>query len=127
MPRFVILEHVNAPDDPAGRHVDLLLEQGPACRTWRLAAIPACGGAEIAAVEAAPHRLAWLDHEAGPVSGDRGFARRIDGGTYEPAGALDDHDEVSVILEGGRITGRLELVRAGAGWRCRLMAPDRRG
>lgn len=127
MPRFVILEHVNAPDDPTGRHYDLLLEHGPACRTWRLAAIPACGGGEIGAVEAAPHRLAWLDHDAGPVSGDRGFARRIDGGTYEPAGTMDDREAVSVILEGDRLAGRLEVVRAGDGWRCRLVAPDRRG
>jgi hypothetical protein len=24
-----------------------------------------------------PHRLAWLDHESGEVSGGRGFARRV--------------------------------------------------
>ena len=28
MPRFIILEHTGAPDDPAGRHYDLLLEDG---------------------------------------------------------------------------------------------------
>ena len=129
MPRFVILEHTDAPDDPAGRHYDLLLEQGPACRTWRLAAIPECGGAAIAAVEAPPHRLAWLDHEAGAVSGGRGFARRVDAGPYEPAAAdtSDDPDEIVVTLHGDRVAGRLQLVRAGDRWHCRLRAPDPRG
>ena len=85
MPRFILLEHVGAPDDPTGRHFDLLLEAGTSCATWRLAEIPAPGGPAVTAVEIAPHRLAWLDHVAGEVSGGRGFARRIDGGTYEPA------------------------------------------
>jgi hypothetical protein len=85
MPRFILLEHTGAPDDPVGRHYDLLLEAGDACRTWRLAENPSAGGPAVAAVEITPHRLAWLDHLAGEVSGGRGFARRIDGGTYEPA------------------------------------------
>ncbi len=85
MPRFILLEHTGAPDDPAGRHFDLLLEAGASCVTWRLAEIPAPGGPAVTAVEIAPHRLAWLDHVAGEVSGGRGFAQRIDGGTYEPA------------------------------------------
>ncbi len=80
MPRWILLEHVNAPDDPAGRHYDLLVEEGEACRTWRLAAIPRVGGPAVPAEAIAPHRLAWLDHEAGEVSGGRGFARRVDGG-----------------------------------------------
>lgn len=124
MPRFVILEHTAAPDDPAGRHFDLLLEQGPACRTWRLAAIPEPGGPSIPAVETSLHRLAWLDHHAGPVSVGRGFARRIDAGVYETAGPTDDRDEISVTLHGDRCTGRLHLVRAGDLWHCQLLAPD---
>jgi len=28
MPRFAILEHTGAPDDPSGRHFDLLIEAG---------------------------------------------------------------------------------------------------
>jgi hypothetical protein len=104
MPRFIILEHTGAPDDPAGRHFDLLLEDGDSCRTWRLAALPVPGGPAVEAAELAPHRLAWLDHEAGEVSGGRGFARRIDAGTYEPirpaeAGVL------AVTLHGGAISG----------------------
>jgi hypothetical protein len=50
MPRFTVLEHVGAPDDPAGRHFDLLLEAGTACRTWRLMVVPTVDGATVAAL-----------------------------------------------------------------------------
>jgi hypothetical protein len=113
MPRFILLEHTAAPDDPAGLHYDLLLEEGEQCRTWRLATVPQPGGPDVTAVEAAPHRLAWLDHEAGEVSGGRGFARRVAAGTYEPA-VCEPHqphaaEEVSVSLQGHGITGWLRL------------------
>lgn len=130
MPRFVLLEHTGAPDDPAGLHYDLLLEQGPHCRTWRLAGIPEPDGPDVVAAELAPHRLAWLDHDAGAVSGGRGFARRIDGGAYEPALLPPEHAgphaDVRVTLRGGRLTGRLVLSPTADGWRARLVAlrPD---
>jgi hypothetical protein len=69
MPRFALLEHTGAPDDPTGRHVDLLVEDGDHCRTWRLADVPITDGPAVTAVEIAPHRSAWLDHLDGPVSG----------------------------------------------------------
>ena len=81
MPRFALLEHTGAPDDPTGRHVDLLVEDGDHCRTWRLSDVPLTNGPSVTAVEIAPHRKAWLDHLDGPVSGGRGRARRIDSGT----------------------------------------------
>ena len=87
MPRFALLEHTGAPDDPTGRHVDLLIEDGEECRTWRLSAVPLADGPAVTAVEIAPHRLAWLDHLDGPVSGGRGHARRIDSGTCRLATA----------------------------------------
>jgi len=108
MPRFVIIEHTGAPDDPLGRHYDLLLEDGDACRTWRLAALPEPGGPAVEAVALTPHRLGWLDHEAGEVSGGRGFARRIDAGTYEPAPATAAGD-FAVQLQGGTVSGTLEV------------------
>jgi len=88
MPRFVLLEHTGHPDDPAGRHYDLLLEEPEACRTWR--PLP-------------PHRLVWLDTLAGEVSGGRGFARRVDAGTYVLAAAGE------IDLEGVILSGRLRL------------------
>lgn len=71
MPRFILLEHTGAPDDPAGRHYDLLLEAGDACLTWRLAEVPSAGGPAVAAEAIAPHRLAWLDHQARRLEGAR--------------------------------------------------------
>ena len=128
MPRFVLLEHTAAPDDPAGRHFDLLLEppgdSAAGCRTWRLAAVPAAGGGAVPAAEVAPHRRAWLDHEAGAVSGGRGFARRIDGGDYEPL-ALDAEDLAAATrlvlhVDGEEIAGRLRITAGDEGWIARL-------
>ena len=114
MPRFVLLEHTGHPDDPAGRHFDLLLEEPESCRTWRLAELPGAGGGAVAALPLPPHRLAWLDIEAGDVSGGRGFARRVDAGTYQraPGGEID--------LAGGILRGRLRCEPAETGWRATL-------
>ena len=124
MPRFILLEHTGAPDDPAGRHFDLLLEAGTSCATWRLAEIPAPGGPAVTAVEIAPHRLAWLDHVAGEVSGRRGFARRIDGGTYEPAleGSIEGSspERIHVRFVGDTSTRSLLLARGTEGWTARI-------
>jgi hypothetical protein len=114
MPRFVLLEHTGHPDDPAGRHYDLLLEEPDACRTWRLAEIPVAGGEPVAATPLPPHRLAWLETLAGEVSGGRGFARRVDAGTYELAG------EGQAALDGRILVGRLGLEEAETGWRATL-------
>ena len=118
MPRFAILEHTGAPDDPAGRHFDLLIEAGESCRTWRLAKLPEPGGPPVAATELPPHRLAWLDHEAGEVSGGRGFARRVAGGAYHLlCGDLAGQNTVTDLVIGGVITGRrLRLARSSGGW-----------
>ena len=132
MPRFVLLEHVGAPDDPAGLHYDLLLEAGEGlCRTWRLAAVPHPAGPPVAVFPLPAHRAAWLDHEAGEVSGGRGFARRIDAGRYEPAvAAAGDpgpvHDIV-VTLTGDLLAGRLHLRRDGDRWSGLILGPDPRG
>lgn len=118
MPRFTILEHTGAPDDPAGRHFDLLVEAGEACRTWRLAALPEPGGPAVAAVELPPHRLAWLDHEAGEVSGGRGFARRVVSGTCRVlAGDLrQDTDNTEIVLGGVFPARALRLVLSTDAW-----------
>jgi hypothetical protein len=130
MPRFILLEHSGVPDDPAGRHYDLLLEEGAACRTWRLAEIPSAGGTAVAAVEIAPHRLAWLDHEAGEVSGGRGFARRVDGGPYELIGAEGETrlpaESIRVRLGGERVSGLL-VIDASSGRGTARLGPERPG
>jgi len=129
MQRFAILEHTGAPDDPAGRHYDLLLEAGDACRTWRLAEMPVPGGPPVIAVELPPHRLAWLDHVAGEVSGGRGFARRIAAGEY----AVPSSDaanpmaatQVAIQLTGGVWATHITLTRATDHWLATATAQER--
>jgi sugar phosphate isomerase/epimerase len=120
MPRYVVLEHVGAPDDPAGRHFDLLLEAGAACRTWRLLTVPTAGGDAVAALELPPHRLVWLERVEGEVSGGRGFARRIDAGEYEvlasDAAELSAASALVLAMTGGVCAGRLRLQATGNGW-----------
>jgi hypothetical protein len=124
MPRFAVLEHTGAPDDPAGRHFDLLLEAGAACRTWRLMALPMAAGDAVAALELPPHRLVWLDRLEGEVSGGRGFARRVDAGGYDllSSDAADMATATVIVLEldGVTLSGRLRLEMAGNGWAVRL-------
>ncbi len=109
MPRYVLLEHRNAPDDPAGLHYDLMVEDGDACRTWRLAALPPAGGDEVTATEIARHRLAWLDAVAEDVSGGRGRVRRIAAGTC----SLVDSAAGTVEIHDGPFVGRLAIIPAG--------------
>ena len=147
MPRFALLEHTGAPDDPGGRHFDLLVELAvvspeaaspeaapagvapprsvpAACRTWRLLELPRAGGEAVPALELPPHRLAWLDHVAGEVSGGRGFARRVDAGRFEPltldADELAAATEIVLEVSGAILAGRLRLRSRGDGWAVRL-------
>ena len=124
MPRFAVLEHTGAPDDPAGRHFDLLLEAGAACRTWRLLTLPKAAGDAVAGLELPPHRLVWLERLEGEVSGGRGFARRVDAGHYDlrSADAADLSTATAIVLElaGATFCGRLRLEAVGDGWSVRL-------
>jgi hypothetical protein len=54
----------------------------------------------------ADHRIDYL-HEEGPLTGNRGFVRRIDAGTY--ATIADKPDAWKVELSGGVIRGRVSL------------------
>jgi len=120
MPRFALLEHTGAPDDPGGRHFDLLLEVGVACRTWRLLEIPQADGPPVAAIELPPHRLVWLERLEGEVSGGRGVARRVAAGSYEVLSSDDVNlmaaTELVVAIAGDAFAGRLRLEAVRDGW-----------
>ena len=120
MPRFALLEHTGAPDDPGGRHFDLLLEAGEACRTWRLLEIPQADGPPVAAIELPPHRLVWLERLEGEVSGGRGVARRVAAGSYEVLSSDDVNlmaaTELVVAIAGDAFAGRLRLEAVRDGW-----------
>ena len=49
--RWVLLEHLGAPNDPKGRHFDLLVEDLEDCRTWQLEKFPVLNEPEQKAKE----------------------------------------------------------------------------
>lgn len=116
MPRFVILEH-----DHPRLHWDLMLECGPALRTWRLAAPPHAGEG-IDATAVFDHRLDYLDYE-GSISGGRGRVVRWEHGTFTEQMLCDQR--VVVHLEGERLRGMLRLEQIdGDSWCCELRVDD---
>jgi len=77
--RFVILHHKL----DGGEHWDLMLEQGDILLTWQLLRDPMDPASyPIPARRIGDHRKAYLDYE-GPLTGNRGTVRRVDGGTVE--------------------------------------------
>ena len=107
MPRFVILVH-----DHPFLHWDFLLENGDACRAWRLPTAPDSMWNEITAEERPDHRLMYLDYE-GPVSGQRGTVTRWDHGTFE--WQLNQAELCEVRLNGNRWRGIVRVERDDGG------------
>ena len=114
MSRFVLREHTGHPDAPTGKHFDLLLEQADACETWRLADIPRAEQPAVVATQLPDHRLVWLDRLEGEVSGGRGFARRVDSGSYVYLNTTSANEERVVELTGETLFGVLTITRTEA-------------
>ena len=122
--RYVLLEHLGAPDDPGGCHLDLLLEDGDSCRSWRLEAIPQLNGPAVQVTALPPHRLVWLDRQAASVSGNRGWARRVVAGAMQSALPADPNQPIQVALEGMAVIGLSEpVVLEITAERCRMRTP----
>tara|TARA_Y100001968_G_scaffold331877_1_gene388067 strand:+ start:574 stop:981 length:408 start_codon:yes stop_codon:yes gene_type:complete len=81
--RWTLLRHSGDPKDLKGIHFDLLLEEEDVCRTWRLIEMPVLNGPEVQATIAPIHQLKWLEIEKAKISGDRGWAERINSGFYK--------------------------------------------
>jgi hypothetical protein len=107
MARFVILRHTMPPSSPRRSHWDLMLEDGPALKTWALDQLPTPEGA-VEGERLADHRRAYLDRE-GPVSGDRGAVSRWDTGDLRWETRTDD--QLSCHVAGRHLVGRLRLTR----------------
>ena len=116
MPRYALLRHTDAPDDPSGCHFDLLLEDGLGCRTWRLDHPPQHDGPSQTATPLPTHRLIWLEPRSAAVSGDRGWAERVMAGIYEGELPSDPDAPLQLDLCDGELMGQLDI-RAG---RCSL-------
>ncbi len=100
MPRYALLRHTGAPDDPNGCHIDLLLEDGDTCRTWRLETVPQLNEEAQPAVPLPPHRRVWLEPRRAAVSGNRGWAERIHAGSYSGDLPTATDADVTLQLEG---------------------------
>ena len=125
--RYALLEHFGAPDDPDGCHLDLLLEDGDSCRSWRLEAIPRLNGPSVRATQIPAHRLVWLEQEAAVVSGNRGWARRVVAGIMRGRLPADTDQPVQVELEGMAVIGLSEpVVLEIAAERCSMRSPNDR-
>lgn len=90
-----------------GVHFDFMLEDGDALETWSLSHPPSPGEPQPAA-HRPRHRLDYLEYE-GPVSGHRGHVVALDRGRYRAEIWTESH--VRVVLEGGQVTGVVELRR----------------
>ena len=121
MPRYALLRHTGAPDDPSGCHFDLLLEDGAraSCRTWRLADIPIVNAVEQDAIPLPAHRLIWLEPRSAAVSGGRGWAERIRAGRYQGSLPTVANDPIELTFIDGDLSGELTIVQG----RCRLSKP----
>ena len=97
LPRYTLLRHTGAPDDPSGCHFDLLLEDGDSCRTWRLSTVPRLNEEAQAAVPIPAHRQVWLEPRSAAVSGNRGWAERIHSGSY--SGVLPTATDAAITLQ----------------------------
>ncbi len=115
--RFAILRHEGVP----GPHFDLLVDvDGVALlATWRCDAWPIT--APLILLRQSDHRRIYLDYE-GPISGNRGQVRRVDGGPCCVAELSADHWQVA---RAGAMT--LDLVRLdGDRWRASPISADYR-
>ena len=114
LPKYALLRHTGAPDDPSGCHFDLLLEDGDSCRTWRLSTVPQLNDAAQPALPLPTHRKVWLEPRSAAVSGDRGWAERIHAGNY--SGVLPKAIDADVTLQ---LEGDLKgCLRIAAGHCC---------
>lgn len=91
-----------------------MLEHGDVLVTWQLLEEPiGAAGLPIRARAIGDHRKAYLDYE-GPVSGDRGHVKRVEGGLVE---ILEVTARQYVFdLRGDRFSGRFRMRRGEDGW-----------
>ena len=109
-PRWALLEHIGAPNDSKGIHFDLLLEDGPHCRAWRLDHLLTLDAPDQMAIPLPFHSSSWLNAFKGRnVSANRGWARSIKTGFY--IGHLPTHHDgsISIYLYRTVLIGRLQI------------------
>ncbi len=107
--RWILLQHFGSPDDPKGMHFDLLLEDKNGCRSWRLEHIPILDGPAQKVFPLPLHRLDWLEHSQGEVSGGRGWVNRVMSGRFVGDLPKNDLEPFKVELHSNAVLGNLEI------------------
>ena len=104
---YVVLHHAGI----AEPHFDLMIQVrlGEKLSTWRLAAWPVTQ--ELKATRLPDHRVDFLDYE-GPLTGDRGFVKRVQHGCFLVEQNFDLAHPASVV----------EWLLSDANFRLRLVA-----
>ena len=117
MNKWVLLEHkvfsANSLDDI---HYDFLVEDGMDCLTWKFSKLPLLNQDFIEIFKQPNHRLVWLSRKEHELSGNRGFAKRIDHGTFKNLSDTLNSEYCRLILDGELLYGLFEI----SGNFCRL-------
>tara|TARA_B100000131_G_scaffold316260_2_gene356051 strand:- start:1237 stop:1617 length:381 start_codon:yes stop_codon:yes gene_type:complete len=108
--RWVILEHRLNKINLEGIHYDLLIEDGPSCKSWRLTHLPVVDGPAVQAIASEPHKLEWLEKKEAFVSCGRGWAHQVQEGIYEGSLSSQTNSEViSITIHTNTISAILQL------------------
>jgi len=111
--RFALLLHEHS-EKPESRHQDLLLEMDLSLFALKISPPVADFRRGFGALRHFDHRKLYLDYE-GPISGDRGFVVRIDGG--EILGRVSP-EGFELELRGSELCGHYRFEPIGKeGWR----------
>tara|TARA_Y100001968_G_C19437622_1_gene760668 strand:+ start:2875 stop:3261 length:387 start_codon:yes stop_codon:yes gene_type:complete len=97
--RWVLLKHLDSQDDSCDFHFDLLLEDGDACRTWRLPEIPVIDGPAVDVKPLPLHNSAWLEKKQDLVSGGRGWAKRVMSGFFVGDLPHNNHEFFAIQIQ----------------------------
>ena len=116
MNKWVLLEHKVYFAKTADIHYDFLVENGIDCLTWKLLKIPLLNQTSLEIFKQPNHRLVWLSRKEHELSGNRGFAKRIDHGTFKSVSDILDSENYRFILDGEVLYGLFEI----SGNFCRL-------
>ena len=116
MNRWVLLEHKVYSGESLDTHYDFLVEHEIDCLTWKFLKLPLLNQASVEILRQQNHRLIWLSREDYELSGNRGFVKKIDNGTFENISDNLAPKCFRFILDGKLLNGLLEI----SGNSCRL-------
>ena len=117
MNKWVLLEHKVYSPNFSDIHFDFLVENGIDCLTWKFFKLPLLNQASIEIFKQPNHRLVWLSRIEHELSGNRGFVKRIDHGTFKNVSDNVDSEYCRFILNGEILYGLFEI----SGNSCRLI------